>query len=212
LIVDTAVKLFSEKPYEDISVDEVCAKAGVAHGLLSYYFGGKRGLFAAAVQKAWQELADAERARDDERTAVARVHGYVHRHFEYVSRHPQRFMTLMRTGHADREVLDIATNARSAALEEIRASLGCPSDPPARLRAAIWGWTGYMDNLTVEWLTHDDLDLDFVTDLRIQALVGSVRAANGRRYDVNAEFQALRQVAATPRQAELRAVPTDATA
>jgi AcrR family transcriptional regulator len=124
------VELFSEKPYEDVSVDEVCAKAGVAHGLLSYYFGGKRGLFAAAAQKAWQELADWERPRDDERTAVARVHGFVRRHFDYADRHPQRFMTLMRTGHADKEVLDITTNARSEALEEIRASLGCPSAPP----------------------------------------------------------------------------------
>lgn len=50
-----------------------------------------------------------------------------------------------------------------------------------------------MDNLTLEWLAHDDLELDFVTEPCIQALVGSVRAANGHRYDVNVELKALRQ-------------------
>jgi hypothetical protein len=69
-----------------------------------------------------------------------------------------------------------------------------------------------MDNLTLDWLTHNDLDLEFVTNLCIQALVGSVRAANGHQYDVNAEFQALEQVAATPRPTEHRPVSTDATA
>lgn len=194
MIIDTAVELFSAKSYEDVSVDDVCAVAGVAHGLISYYFGGKRGLFVAAVQKAWQEMADWGSARDDERSAVELVHGYVRRHFEYVSRYPQRFATLMRTGHADGEVLEMVTNARAEALDEIRASLGCPQDPPGRLRAAVSGWLGYLDSVALAWLAHDDLELDHVTELCVQALVASVRAANGHRYDVTVELEALKQV------------------
>ena len=89
LMIDAAVELFSTTPYEDISVDTVCERAGVAHGLVSYYFGGKRGLLAAAVVQAWNELIEHARPRNDELTAAQRLRGYLHRHFEYVRRHPQ---------------------------------------------------------------------------------------------------------------------------
>ncbi len=48
LIVRAAVELFAANAYEDVSVDAVCERAGVAHGLLSYHFKGKRGLLTAA--------------------------------------------------------------------------------------------------------------------------------------------------------------------
>ena len=199
-IINTALELFSAKPYEDISVDEICEHAGVAHGLISYHFGGKRGLFAAAVQQAWQELVDCERPREDERDAAARVQGFVRRHFEYVRKHPQRFAALMRTGHADRAVLDIVQGAREDALAELQASLGCPVNPPTSLRVVLRSWMGYLDTMTLDWSAHRDLDLDFVTELCVQALVSAVRAANGHRYEVEVELNALGLVAAIPAQ------------
>ena len=190
-ILDAALDLFSTKPYEDVSVDDVCDSAGVAHGLVSYYFGGKRGLFASAVREAWRQLVDSERPRDDEDTASARIHGFVQRHFEYVGRHPLRFATLMRTGHADREVYEIVINARGEALAELQASLGCPTAPPAALRAVLRGWMGYLDNVTLDWATHRDLDISYVTELCVQALISAVRTSGGFRYDTVNELDAV---------------------
>ena len=195
-ILDTALVLFSSKPYEDVSVDDVCADAGVAHGLISYYFGGKRGLFAAAVRQAWKELVDAERPRDDEVSASARVHGFVRRHFEYVSKYPLRFTTLMRTGHADRKVYKTVVGARAEALVELQCSLGCPVKPPAPLRAALRAWMGYLDNMTLDWAAHQDLDIEFVTELCVQALIGAVRASAGQRFEAMLELDALSRVTA----------------
>lgn len=195
-IVNSAVTLFSTRPYEDVSVDEICAHAGVAHGLVSYHFGGKRGLFAAAVQEAWRQLVDCEKPRPDEQTASARVYGFVRRHFEYVRQHPQRFTTLMRTGHADPTVLEIVMNARKDAMAEIRSSLGCPVQPPAALRIALQGWVGYVDNVSLDWAAHPDIDIDELTELCVQALVSAVHTANGHRHDVEVELDVLRQVSA----------------
>ncbi|MFC9553728.1 TetR/AcrR family transcriptional regulator [Rhodococcus sp. NPDC056960] len=182
-VLRAAVDLFSSNPYEDISVDDLCKRAGVSHGLLSYYFGGKRGLFAAAVRQAWEEMVAWEKPRPEETTPAERVHGYVRRHFEYVVRYPERFEALMRTGHADKEVNALAMAAREHALVEIKASLGCPEHPSPRLRAAIWGWVGYMDHLALDWLQNRDLDINYITDLCVQALVFSVREANDVRFD-----------------------------
>lgn len=196
-ILDAALVLFSSKPYEDVSVDDVCAEAGVAHGLISYYFGGKRGLFAAAVKQAWIELVQAERPRNDEMSASERIHGFVRRHFEYVRKHPLRFATLMRTGHADRKVYEIVVGARAEALEGLQLSLGCPVDPPPALRAVLRGWMGYLDNMTLDWAMHRDLDIELVTELCVQALVAAVRSSAGQRFDAVVELDALGQVVAS---------------
>ena len=193
-ILDTALVLFSSRPYEDVSVDDVCAEAGVAHGLISYYFGGKRGLFAAAVQQAWEELIESERPREDEDSASARVYGFVRRHFEYVSEHPMRFATLMRTGHADRKVYEIVIGARARALSELQMTLGCPRNPPAQLRAALRGWMGYLDTMTLDWAAHRDLDIEVVTDLCVQALINAVRASAGQRFDPVVELDTLNRL------------------
>ncbi|MFC8181770.1 TetR/AcrR family transcriptional regulator [Rhodococcus sp. NPDC057297] len=202
-ILDAALALFSANAYEDVSVDDVCESAGVAHGLISYYFGNKRGLFAAAVDQAWKELVDFERPTEVERTPSERIHGFIRRHFQYVCEHPTRFATLMRTGHADREVYEIVINARGQALNDLQLSLGCPANPPPHLRATLRAWMGYLDNMTLDWAFHRDLDLNFVTDLCVQALVGAVRASGGQTFDTAEELDALgKVVTASPVLAE----------
>ncbi|MBQ7804037.1 MULTISPECIES: TetR/AcrR family transcriptional regulator [Rhodococcus] len=208
-ILDTALALFSAKAYEDVSVDDVSEAAGVAHGLISYYFGNKRGLFAAAVSQAWKELVDFERPTDEEITPAERVHGFVRRHFQYVCEHPTRFATLMRTGHADRDVYEIIIGARGQAMADLQLTLGCPVNPPAHLRAALRAWMGYLDSMTLDWALHRDLDLNFVTDLCVQALVASVRASSGETFDATEELDALGRVATPSPTAMAGALPSN---
>lgn len=197
------MELFSTRPYEDVSVDEVCAHAGVAHGLVSYHFGSKRRMFAAAVQQAWRELLDFEKPRSDEQTASAMMRGSVRRHFEYVQRHPQRFASLMCTGHADPDILETMVAARTEALAEIQAGLGCPMNPPPALRIALHGWAGLLEGMTLDYIHHHDLDIDEVVDLCVQALISAVRSADGHRYDVDVELATLDHVSG-PNRARLQ--------
>lgn len=46
-ILNTACKLFSEKGYDAVGVQEVCEKAGITKPTLYYYFGSKKGLLQA---------------------------------------------------------------------------------------------------------------------------------------------------------------------
>lgn len=194
-LIAAALELFARKPYEDVSVDEVCGRARVAHGLLSYHFGGKRGLFAAAIRQAWEELVSYEKPRDTELTAVERVHGFLFRHFEYARRHPERFAIMMRTGHADEKVREVLQAARLDALAEISVSLGCPESPPPQLQAALTGWSGYVDAVTVTYLDNlDQLSAEDVTDMCAQVLVASVRSAYKMPTDAAAELDALTRV------------------
>jgi AcrR family transcriptional regulator len=194
-LVAAALELFARKPYEDVSVDEICGRAGVAHGLLSYHFGGKRGLFAAAIRQAWEDLVSYEKPRATELTAVERVHGFLFRHFEYARQYPERFAIMMRTGHADEKVREVHQAARLDALAEISASLGCPDSAPPELEAALTGWSGYVDAVTMAYLDNlDQLSAEDITDMCAQVLVASVRSAYKLPSDAAAELDALTRV------------------
>lgn len=197
IILDIAMKHFAERPYDDVSIDDICRDAGVAHGLVSYYFSGKRGLFSDAVDQAWKDMLQYERPREDELAGPDRVRGYVRRHFEYVERHAARFTGLMQDGNAaPPHIREIAQAARREARRELLHSLGCPADPSPRLRSAVEGWAGYLDNVTTDWLHHGDVERDEIAEQCVQALVALITVADGLPFDTEIQNAALTQVSA----------------
>ena len=44
-ILQAGVAIFGSVPYDEVSVDDIAARAGVAHGLVFHYFQNKRGLY-----------------------------------------------------------------------------------------------------------------------------------------------------------------------
>lgn len=50
LIIESARDLYGDRPYEDVSLQELADAAGVARGLISHYFGDKRELFLAVMR------------------------------------------------------------------------------------------------------------------------------------------------------------------
>lgn len=50
-----ATKLFSERGFEDVSVREIAKASGQNLSMISYYFGGKEGLYVAILQEHMQK-------------------------------------------------------------------------------------------------------------------------------------------------------------
>ena len=64
-LLDAATPLFAEKGFNGVSVREIARDAGVNVSLISYYFGGKEGLYAAVLG---EQFAVVERAGNIART------------------------------------------------------------------------------------------------------------------------------------------------
>lgn len=197
-LIHAALELFSNRPYEEVSVGEICARAGVAHGLLSYHFGGKRNVFAAAVECAWDELIAFEKPKETEVTVVERFRGYLARHFSYFRLHPERFRMMTRSDHADADLAMTLREVRRKAVREIEASLGCPDGAPRKLRMAISGWASFVDSVTVDYIEDPLIDTEGITDMCAQVLVAAVRSACDIRINAAIELEAISKVAALP--------------
>jgi TetR/AcrR family transcriptional regulator len=97
LILRAALRAFAEKGFDAASTRDIAQRAGVNHGLIPYYFGGKENLWRDAVDLAFGELRtgldrlldDPDLGNDRARTAQL-IHVYV----RFVASHPE-FVLLM---------------------------------------------------------------------------------------------------------------------
>jgi TetR/AcrR family transcriptional regulator len=93
-LMEAGSELFSERGFDGVPIEDLARRAGVNKALVSYHFGGKRGLYVAILESAFAAMAG--RLKEIEAGAPsARValHGYV-RAFEEMTRERFDFPTL----------------------------------------------------------------------------------------------------------------------
>jgi len=56
-ILDVAIPLFAERPFDAVSTRQIAKKAGVNLSAISYHFGNKEGLYSAIFEKIIEDLA-----------------------------------------------------------------------------------------------------------------------------------------------------------
>ena len=103
LIVQTAVKLFSEQPFHKVRLDDVAEAAGVGKGTVYIYFKNKEELYYSLVYDGFAEMVDRLKVQVNQpvMTAAAKVRTVVAGVVDYGIRHPQFFEVLRTVGVPD---------------------------------------------------------------------------------------------------------------
>jgi AcrR family transcriptional regulator len=171
-------EIFSERPFDEVSIDDIAAAAGISKGLLYHYFPSKRDFYVAVVREAADEM-QAVTETDPDLPSIERLSAGLDRYLEYVETHARGFATVLRAGiGSDPEVASIVEDVRAAMAGRILEDLplgGGP--PPAGVRIAVRGWVGFAEAASLEWLERREIPRDELRDLLIKALTGSVGAA-----------------------------------
>lgn len=89
-------KLFSEKGFESVSVEEIAAKANVSKPVVYEHFGGKEGLYAVVVDRETNALLDAVTESLTGGSARQLVEQAGMALFNYIDSNPQGFRILVR--------------------------------------------------------------------------------------------------------------------
>lgn len=88
-IEKAARRLFKEKGYHDTSLRDISRQAGVSVSSISYYFGGKKELYAAILERGSALLVDfVEMAADSTRTPMEIMELYSRFFFRLMKEHP----------------------------------------------------------------------------------------------------------------------------
>lgn len=168
-ILAVARRLFSQRPYSQVSVSDIAAEAGMAKGLLHHYFGSKRELYLAVVR----ELAAAPMAALSDSDDDAPWDRTVREFVDAVGRMRQRWLASVNVGGAesDDEVASILDESREVIADQTLVALGLAdrSDDPV-LRAIVRAYGGFVQELTVQWLARERLDRAQVETAMIETL------------------------------------------
>jgi AcrR family transcriptional regulator len=186
-LLEVGRRLFAEHAFDELSIDEIATRAGVAKGLLYYYFGSKRGYYVAVVEASAAELA-ARTATDPTHPPAVRLATAVDAYLRYVEEHADGYRALISGGvGTDGQVRAIVEGERARQLALVAEALSPGIEPPPALRAALEGWMSFLEGVSLDWLARRDLDRGAVRALIVHALGGAIAAARAVDPSVRAE-------------------------
>ncbi|MGK4003024.1 TetR/AcrR family transcriptional regulator [Sorangium sp. So ce1036] len=172
--------LFSQRAYDDVSIDEVAQAAGISKGLLYHYFPTKREFYVAVLREAARELVERSLAIDDVPVSD-RLRTGLDAYLAYVERQGISYAAVFRGGiGSNAEVLAIIEETRSRFLEKLLADVPVAERPPA-LRMALRGWIGFVEATSLDWIERHELDRASLRDLLADLLPEVVEAGHGPR-------------------------------
>lgn len=170
------ISLFSERSYDEISIDDIAAAAGISKGLLYHYFPSKRDFYVETVRWAAGQM-QAEVEPEAELEPVRRLRVGLDRYLGFVERHAQAYATLLRSGiGTDPEVLAIVERTRQDIVEKLIEGLGL-SAPRPRFRTVFRGWIGMVEGASLDWLDHRDVPRADLVEMLAAALEAAVASA-----------------------------------
>ena len=176
-LVALGVEIFSERPFDEVSIDDIAASAGISKGLLYHYFPSKRDFYVAVVRHSADEMQARHRDRPRPRAARAPVD----RPGQATSSTstPTRAATRPCCAPASAPTARSRPSSRTSAprwptriLDDLPGG-----EPSPGVRIAVRGWVGFAEAASLEWLERRELSRDELRDLLIQALTGAIGAA-----------------------------------
>ncbi len=194
-LIEAALELFSRRPPEEISIDDVAATAGASRALVYHYFGGKQELYLAALGSAAGRLAellsDPGGVNPLERLELA-----LERYFDFVERHAAGYLALLRGGPASAsgEVSEVVEGTRTLLLDRILREFGIVAPGPV-LRVTLRAWMSMVETAALDWLQHRDLPRRELQTLLVEQHLVLVRHAARRDPELQAALDRLEREA-----------------
>lgn len=163
-------RLFADTSYDALSMDDIAKQAGVAKGLIYYYFKSKRGYYLAIIEDSVADLV-ARASSDTELPPVERVHRTIDGYLRYAEHHQAAYRTIISGGVGfDTEVHAIRDGVREAMIGTIAEGAYGRRRIPQLARTALLGWLCSVEGITLDWVGHMGLARDTVREFLVRTL------------------------------------------
>ena len=170
------VELFSERPYDAFSLDELATRAGVSKGLIYHYFPTKKEFYVAALREATAEmleLVDLAAGGDPESALRAGLGGIL----GFVEQHANAYRAVLRGGiGADPDVQAVADSFRRSVHARVVEAAELREAPPV-VQLAVRSWIGMVEAASLEWLDHHAVGREELVEFLARAFFATLQAA-----------------------------------
>ncbi len=171
-LLGLGLTIFSERPYDDVAIDDIAQAAGVSKGLLYHYFPTKRDFYVAALREAARDLIAQTIGADTggDENQGERLRQGLTTYLDFVERRGGAYVALMRGGvGSDPEVASIVEGTRVAILEYIVALLPPGMAGPLAI-TALRGWIGFVEAASIDWVARRSVTVEEIVNLAHAAL------------------------------------------
>ena len=155
-ILDAANELFAERGYDEVSVEEIASSAGVTRGLVHHYFGGRKQVYIALLERL-VAVREEQLPPPVGRSARARLGDSVSRWLDWTEHNRTIWLATLGRGEdiADPDIRNVVTELVRRAVALLAAQHADVTDDSPRLRYALECWTGLNRSATRRWLQGD---------------------------------------------------------
>lgn len=169
-------ELFAARPYDEVLMEEVAARAGVSRALLYKHFPSKRDLFEAVYRKAAEVLL-VETEFDSTTPVIEQVAAGLDAHFDYFVANRNTVLAANRTLAGDPVIQAVINEELAALRQRIIDASGLSPDSLGLVSAALAGWLVFVRIVCVEWLVHQAFSRDELRQICVGALLGALSGA-----------------------------------
>lgn len=165
-LLEAGAELFFDHGFDNVSVDEITNKAGVARGLLFHYFNTKLDFYVEVYSRFVAELHEHRVAATGAGSPEERLRKFIQMHMQWFRQRGEAHTYQVRGG-VDAKVVAVAEESRHDGVL-LLLSFFSSSQPPAVDLLICRAWLDLMDELILAWIENPGVSEDGVIDVCIE--------------------------------------------
>ena len=153
-LLQLARKAFSDRSYDDVSIDDLAREAKISKGLLYHYFPTKRDLYVAGLREIAGELVERCTSIPGDLPPIERVRAGLDAYLDHITQHARSFVSLMRGGiGSDPEVAQVVEGVRKRLVDNFleQTPFAAMLGKDVRFQTAVRGWIGFVEGASIDW-------------------------------------------------------------
>lgn len=178
LLIDAGERLFAERAYDDVLMEDVAAAAEVSRALLYRHFPSKRDLFAAVYERAAQQLL-VDTPLDSETPFIEQLAAGLDTHFDYFEANAHSVVAANRQLAGDPIIQAIIWGELGELRYRILDRLGVQGKDRELGSSVLMGWLTFVRVVSVDWLDNRSCPRDQLRDICVRALLGALEPILG---------------------------------
>jgi AcrR family transcriptional regulator len=204
-LLDIGAAMFAEKPYEDVGMDDIAARAAVSRATLYHYYPSKRDLYVAIFKRARNRLLARVANPDPQLPFAVKLATGLEAYIQYLADHPFEAVAINRCALSDDPAIQaIITEELNVVGRRLIDKLVAEGGLRDVTEIAVEGWLAFVRVASVKWVQSQKISRDDLTEMCLRAFDGALGHPNKSPASPNVRNIRSRLIALSPIRVNLQ--------